>query len=584
MARDQVPRVLRAGGALEHRLGEVARLGGQARAAARGRGRRAAAWPSAAQHQRGHDRRRATRPPTRPSIDFDGEMWVRNLWRPICAARRGRRRCRSSRRRGRAAGSSRARRRASASGAPAGIGGRRRRHAGGRTRSGRRRAPRRRSRSRPPSPSRGSERGRTRRRPARTTPTATSRSALVRPVGRTAASSTMATASAVPNSGERRVAGRLEQPERPRSPPSAADERRGRARSPGTPRHERDEQDGTRTSAERARVRSIGPAASGRTGACGGRTRGAPRRTRRGRSRARGSSREHELGVGGLPDQEVADPLLAAGPDHEVRVRQAGRVQRVADRPLVDLRRRAMPARGDPPERVHELGPAGVVQGDVELEPGRRRRCASSASLDRAPGLVRQLLEPAEQPDPDALGARARRSRSRIAWPRRSNRPATSSSERAQFSRLNAYRVSIGTPRRTACWRSPRIASTPAAWPSKLGEAARARPAAVAVHDDRDVAGQVLGRQRAAPRRRARRPPARRPSPTGRGRAAGRRSAGPASDRAAPGPLDLQDLLLLDAAERGRRRRCTRSVIFWSCSSCAVGLVGPERRRRAPPS
>ena len=50
-----------------------------------------------------------------------------------------------------------------------------------------------------------------------------------------------------------------------------------------------------------------------------------------------------ELGVGRLPDQEVGEALLAAGPDDQVRVGQAGGVERAADRGLVDLGRPAMP-------------------------------------------------------------------------------------------------------------------------------------------------------------------------------------------------------------------------------------------------
>ena len=43
-----------------------------------------------------------------------------------------------------------------------------------------------------------------------------------------------------------------------------------------------------------------------------------------------------ELGVGGLPDQEVRQALLASGPDQQVRVGQARRVQRGTDGGLVD--------------------------------------------------------------------------------------------------------------------------------------------------------------------------------------------------------------------------------------------------------
>src|SRR5687767_6953478 len=40
---------------------------------------------------------------------------------------------------------------------------------------------------------------------------------------------------------------------------------------------------------------------------------------------------EDELGVSALPQQEVRDPLLAAGPDQEVGVVHLGRVQMVAE-------------------------------------------------------------------------------------------------------------------------------------------------------------------------------------------------------------------------------------------------------------
>ena len=65
----------------------------------------------------------------------------------------------------------------------------------------------------------------------------------------------------------------------------------------------------------------------------------------------------------------------------------------------------AMPRGGDAPERVDELGPAGVVEGDVELQAGALGRRGPSASSIDDRVVVGQLLEPAEQPDPDALRA-----------------------------------------------------------------------------------------------------------------------------------------------------------------------------------
>ena len=46
---------------------------------------------------------------------------------------------------------------------------------------------------------------------------------------------------------------------------------------------------------------------------------------------------EVELGVGGLPQQEVADALVAAGPDEQVDVRQVRGVQPRGDGRLVDV-------------------------------------------------------------------------------------------------------------------------------------------------------------------------------------------------------------------------------------------------------
>ena len=54
----------------------------------------------------------------------------------------------------------------------------------------------------------------------------------------------------------------------------------------------------------------------------------------------------------------------------------------------------------------------------------------------------------------------------RMTFSSRKRRPPTSSSERAQFSRLKAYRDSTSMPRRTEWRMTSRIASTPAAWPS----------------------------------------------------------------------------------------------------------------------
>ena len=48
---------------------------------------------------------------------------------------------------------------------------------------------------------------------------------------------------------------------------------------------------------------------------------------------------KNELGVGRLPEQKIADPLLARCADHQVRVGNASRIKRVSDGGRVDLLR-----------------------------------------------------------------------------------------------------------------------------------------------------------------------------------------------------------------------------------------------------
>src|SRR4051794_38718634 len=69
-----------------------------------------------------------------------------------------------------------------------------------------------------------------------------------------------------------------------------------------------------------------------------------------------------ELRVRRLPDEEVRQSLLAAGPDDEIGIRQARRVERRGDRALVDVLG-ADATLDESPERIHELGSPGVVEG-----------------------------------------------------------------------------------------------------------------------------------------------------------------------------------------------------------------------------
>src|SRR5215207_9050999 len=74
-----------------------------------------------------------------------------------------------------------------------------------------------------------------------------------------------------------------------------------------------------------------------------------------------------ELCVGYLPEQEVRDAQLAAGPDHQVDLGYVGGVEVTGEGHLVDVLRRETvcdyPAGG-----VHDLGASSVVERDVDVE------------------------------------------------------------------------------------------------------------------------------------------------------------------------------------------------------------------------
>src|SRR5215210_8579879 len=77
--------------------------------------------------------------------------------------------------------------------------------------------------------------------------------------------------------------------------------------------------------------------------------------------------RHVELGVGYLPEQEVRDAKLAAGPYHQVDLRYVGGVEVAGEGSLVDILGRETvcdyPAGG-----VHDLRAPSVVERDVDLE------------------------------------------------------------------------------------------------------------------------------------------------------------------------------------------------------------------------
>src|SRR6185312_1324029 len=74
-----------------------------------------------------------------------------------------------------------------------------------------------------------------------------------------------------------------------------------------------------------------------------------------------------QLGVGGLPEQEVGDAHLAGGADHQVELRKMSGIEAAADRFLID----GLLAGGDGlGDSVDDLLPAAVIEREGQLEAG----------------------------------------------------------------------------------------------------------------------------------------------------------------------------------------------------------------------
>ena len=153
---------------------------------------------------------------------------------------------------------------------------------------------------------------------------------------------------------------------------------------------------------------------------------------------------EDELRVGALPEQEVRDPLLAAGPDQQVGIVHLGRVEAAAE---VLLGAALEASRG-----VDDLRPAAVVEGDEERDPvvggGRAPRptpCARRARRRRPRGGRRTASAHPRRRAPASRGRSARRTSPSGRRPRRAG--AASSRSRT---RTRSARGSRTPPRRAA--------------------------------------------------------------------------------------------------------------------------------------
>jgi hypothetical protein len=79
---------------------------------------------------------------------------------------------------------------------------------------------------------------------------------------------------------------------------------------------------------------------------------------------------EHQLRISRLPKQEIADPLLPAGTDEQVRIGHAGGEKMRLEQLFIDRNRldlASMYALGNPARRVSNFAAAAITQRNRKL-------------------------------------------------------------------------------------------------------------------------------------------------------------------------------------------------------------------------
>ena len=178
---------------------------------------------------------------------------------------------------------------------------------------------------------------------------------------------------------------------------------------------------------------------------------------------------EIELGVGELPQQEIADALLAAGADEEVRLRARKLIARYGARSRLGEAGSAVPDRSRSMrfDRLQDVPAPAVVRGDRQ----RRAACCPRSAPrlgDQAPELSARSATGRRRREPDAVLVQLRdflleRADEQLHQERDFvGRPApVLAAEREQRQVLDAALDAGATALRTA--------STPRRWPATRG-------------------------------------------------------------------------------------------------------------------
>ena len=203
---------------------------------------------------------------------------------------------------------------------------------------------------------------------------------------------------------------------------------------------------------------------------------------------------EHEFGVGGLPEQEVGQPHLPGGPDDQVGIGDVRRVEPgrevlLADRVGIDQALAGL--RGQTPRRRDDLLARTVVEGDDqgEADIGARERLRLVEQDADVGGETDALADdPHAHPGGVQLGEVVADEPLQEPHEHRHlvRRPAPVLGREA----VDGQEAHVMVDRRPH-GAAQRLDAAPVAF--ETGQSTRLGPAAVAVHDDADVRGRLVG-------------------------------------------------------------------------------------------
>ena len=201
---------------------------------------------------------------------------------------------------------------------------------------------------------------------------------------------------------------------------------------------------------------------------------------------------EDEFGIGRLPQQEIRQPLLAGGADDEVGIGNVRGQQRTgemldADGVRVELAGRRL--RRQSPRRLDDLLPAAIVEGDDERQPAVAARQLLGLVEQRG-DVGGEALAAADHPHPHVVGVQFGEIVADEAFQQPHQQRNLLGRTAPVFGRKAVDRQERNADLDGGAHRPPhRLDAAAVAFETR--QAARLRPAAVAVHDDGDVPGRL---------------------------------------------------------------------------------------------